>query len=89
VALSYLDSTVKAIKIDGVEPNEENIVNGQYPVWAYEHMYTLGTPTDAKKAFLDHMLTDEVQNNLVSELGFIQIGKMKVERDSKGNITQK
>jgi len=89
LALSYVDNTVKAIKIDGVEPSEENICNGKYPVWAYEHMYTLGEPTGLKKAFLDYMLSDEVQNTLVPKLGYIPATKMKVQRDAKGKVTQK
>jgi len=88
LALSYIDSTIKAIKIDGIESNEENIISGKYPVWAYEHMYILGEPTGAKKEFIDYMLSADVQNNIVSKLGFIQINKMKVERDAKGNLTQ-
>lgn len=89
VALSYLDNSIKAIKIDGVEPNEENIRNGRYPVWAYEHMYTLGQPSGHVKAFLEYMLTDEVQNTLVPKLGYIPVTKMTVTRDVKGSVTKK
>lgn len=89
LALSYLDSTTKSIKLDGVEPNEENIKNGKYPVWAYEHMYTLGQPAAHIKAFLNYMLTDEVQNSLVPKLGYIPVTKMTVARDAKGSITKK
>ncbi len=89
LALSYLDNTIKAIKIDGVAPTEENICNGTYPVWAYEHMYTLGPPAGLKKAFLDYMMSEEVQNTLVPKLGYIPATKMKVERDAKGNLTKK
>lgn len=88
VALPYVDNTIKVIKIDNIEPNEENIISGKYPVWSYEHMYTLGEPTGAKKAFIDYMLTSDAQN-IVAKLGFIQIAKMKFERDAKGKITEK
>lgn len=89
LALSYVDNSVKAVKLDGVVPGEENIANGKYPVWAYEHMYTLGQPAGQIKAFLDYMLTDEVQNTLVPKLGYISATKMKVTRDAKGNVTNK
>ncbi|KJR96611.1 MAG: phosphate-binding protein [Peptococcaceae bacterium BRH_c4a] len=89
LALSYVDNSVKAIKLNGVDPTAENITNGKYPVWAYEHMYTLGQPTGNAKAFLDYMLTDEVQNTLVPKLGYIPATKMKVNRDAKGNVTNK
>ena len=50
------------MKYEGVEAKEENIVTGDYPVWAYEHMYTKGEPNDVAKAFLDYMMSDEIQN---------------------------
>jgi len=89
LALSYVDNTVRALKIDGVEASEENIANGRYPVWAYQHMYTLGEPAGVKKAFLDYMLSPEVQNTLVPAMGYIPVAKMKVERDAKGKLTGK
>ena len=89
LAISYVDKSIKALKLDGVEPTEENIAAGKYPVWAYEHMYTKGAPTGVTKAFLDYMISDEVQGQLVKKLGYIPITQMKVERDAKGNMTQK
>jgi phosphate transport system substrate-binding protein len=89
LALSYVDDSIKAVKLDGMEPSEENITNGRYPVWAYEHMYTLGQPAAHVKAFLDYMLTDEVQNTLVPKLGYIPATKMKVSRDARGNVVNK
>ncbi|WP_424766891.1 phosphate ABC transporter substrate-binding protein [Paenibacillus sp. sgz302251] len=89
LALSYLNETVKTVKYDGVEATEENVANGTYPVWAYEHMYTKGEPNEVVKAFLDYMTSDEVQNGPVVELGYIPASKMQVTRDMEGNITQK
>ncbi|BBI34931.1 phosphate ABC transporter substrate-binding protein [Cohnella abietis] len=88
LALSYLDDSVKAVKYEGVDANVENVANGTYPVWAYEHMYTKGEPTAAVKAFLEYMLSDEVQNGDVVELGYIPASKMEVKRDVSGNITK-
>ncbi|WP_183601851.1 phosphate ABC transporter substrate-binding protein [Paenibacillus phyllosphaerae] len=88
LALSYLDDTVKTVKYAGVEAKEENIVTGDYPVWAYEHMYTKGEPDAAGKAFLEFMMSDEVQNGDVVELGYIPANKMQVKRDVDGNITK-
>lgn len=89
LALSYFNDTVKALKLDGVEANAENITTNKYPVWAYEHMYTKGEATGDAKAFLDFMLTDDVQKKIVTDLGFLPITDMKVERDAEGKITQK
>lgn len=80
LALSYVDSSVKPMKIDGFEPSNENIGSGNYPFWSYEHMYTKGEPTGAVKAFLEYMLADDVQKGLVERLGYIPITVMQVER---------
>ena len=88
LALSYLNDTVKSVKYDGVEASIDNVATGAYPIWAYEHMYTKGEPTGAVKAFLDYMLSDEVQNGDVVELGYIPTGKMQVKRDAQGNVTK-
>ncbi|MED1784997.1 phosphate ABC transporter substrate-binding protein PstS family protein [Brevibacillus fortis] len=89
LALSYFNDSVKALKLDGMEANAENITTNKYPVWAYEHMYTKGEATGDAKAFLDFILTDEVQKKTVTELGFLPITDMKVERDAEGKVTQK
>jgi phosphate transport system substrate-binding protein len=90
LAFSYLtDSTVTALSIDGVEPTAENVQSGKFPVWAYEHMYTKGDATDLEKSFLDYLMSDEIQTNMVTKQGYIPVTTMKVERDVKGNITNK
>ncbi len=89
LALSYLDDSVAELSYDGVEPTVANVEDGKYPVWAYEHMYTKGEPDASTKAFLDYMLSDDVQKNDVTQLGYIPISGMKVQRDEEGKVTQK
>ncbi|GGD52693.1 phosphate ABC transporter substrate-binding protein [Paenibacillus nasutitermitis] len=88
LAFSYIDDSVKAMKYEGVEAKEENVVTGDYPVWAYEHMYTKGEPNEAAKVFLEYMISDDVQKNDVAELGYISIKAMQVKRDVDGNVTK-
>ena len=89
LALSYIDSSVKALGLNGVAPTKDNIVTGRYAVWAYEHMYTKGQPTGAVKAFMDYMLSKDVQTTLVPKLGYIPATDMKVVRDASGKVTNK
>ncbi|MFD1137276.1 phosphate ABC transporter substrate-binding protein PstS family protein [Paenibacillus urinalis] len=89
LALSYLDDTLTAVKYEGIEATVENIESGEYPVWAYQHMYTNGEPNEVTKAFLDYMVSDDIQNTYVVELGYIPVSGMQVERDVEGNITEK
>ncbi|MBM7651644.1 phosphate ABC transporter substrate-binding protein [Neobacillus cucumis] len=86
LAFSYFtDDKVTPLSIDGVKATDENVQTGKFPVWAYEHSYTKGEPTDLAKAFLDFMMSDEIQNNLLKQQGYLPVTKMKVERDAKGN----
>lgn len=88
LALSYLDESIKVLKYEGVEATVDNVANGTYPVWAYEHMYTKGEPNELAKAFLDFMLSDEIQNADVVELGYIPASQMQIKRDVNGTITK-
>lgn len=88
LALSYLDDKLQVLKYGGVEATVENVEAGKYPVWAYQHMYTKGEPNAATKAFLDYMLSDEIQQKDVKDLGYIPVSGMKVKRDAAGNVTQ-
>ncbi|WP_430609818.1 phosphate ABC transporter substrate-binding protein PstS family protein [Enterococcus sp. DIV0876] len=87
LALSYLDDTIQALAIDGVEASAENIADNQWTIWSYEHMYTNGEPDANVKAFLDYILTDDVQQGVVKELGYLPITDMKVERSVDGDVT--
>jgi phosphate transport system substrate-binding protein len=89
LALSYLDGSVKAVGIDGVAPTKDNIVTGKYPVWAYMHCYTKGKPSEAADAFLNYLMTDDVQKTIVPQLGYIPGTEMKIVRDSAGNVKNK
>ena len=90
LAFSYFDETkFQALKVDGVDPTAENVCSGKFNIWAYEHMYTAKDADDATKAFIDFMMSDDVQGSLVEEEGFIPASDMKVQKDAKGNVTSK
>lgn len=78
IALSYVDDSVNALAIDGVEANKANITTGKYPFWSYEHMYTKGEAKDLSKAFIDYMLSAD-NKALVEKLGYIPMSDMKVK----------
>jgi phosphate transport system substrate-binding protein len=90
LAFSYFtDDAVTPLSIDGVEPTAENVQSGKFPVWAYQHSYTKGEATDLTKTFLDFMMSEDIQNNLLKEQGYLPVTKMEVERDAKGNQSNK
>lgn len=88
LAFSYYDDNTKALSVDGVKPETSTVETNDWKIWAYEHMYTAKEADEATKAFIDFMMSDEVQNSLVSENGYIPVSGMKVERDADGNVTK-
>ncbi|MDY5272278.1 phosphate ABC transporter substrate-binding protein [Tractidigestivibacter sp.] len=87
LAFSYFDDTkFKALKVDGVKATADNVCNGTFKIWAYEHMYTKDAD-EATQAFIDYMMSDKVQGSMVEAQGFIPAGDMKVKKDASGAIT--
>lgn len=82
VALSYLmnNNTVTPLAIDGVGPTLDNVYNGKYPVWGYEHMYTKGEATGAVKAFIDFIMSKDYSADIEKQ-GYGVASKMKVTRE--------
>ncbi|MCY7437690.1 MULTISPECIES: phosphate ABC transporter substrate-binding protein [Bacillus] len=90
LAFSYLtDDKITPLSIDGVKPEESNVESGKYTIWAYEHSYTKGEPEGLAKQFLDYLMSDEVQKEIVKDQGYISVSNMKVERDATGKQTEK
>ncbi|WP_424349884.1 phosphate ABC transporter substrate-binding protein PstS family protein [Latilactobacillus sp. 5-91] len=88
LAFSYVDSTVATLKLDGVAPDDQNVMNNTWPIWSYEHVYTKGQPTGLTKEFLAYVLSDKIQNKQVSKMGYIPVAQMQVERSLDGTITK-
>ena len=94
-AISYLDfshfddTKFNAIKVGGVEPKSDNVLDNSFPIWATEHMYCAKDADDATKAFLEFMLSEDVQGSLVEEQGFIPVSEMKVTKDASGKVSNK
>lgn len=86
LAFSYYNDKIKPLSVDGVKPEEKNIEDNSWTIWAYEHSYTAKDPKPEVKAFIDFMLSEDVQKNLVPKLGYIPISGMKIERNAAGEI---
>ncbi|MBL4985629.1 phosphate ABC transporter substrate-binding protein [Bacillus safensis] len=90
LAFSYLkEDKITPLSIDGVKPEESNVESGKYTIWAYEHSYTKGEPEGLAKQFLDYLMSDEVQKEIVKDQGYISVSNMKVERDAAGKQADK
>ena len=87
LAMPYLNNTVKTVNVNGVEPTIENIENNQWKIWSYEHLYTKGQPTGMTKKFLDFIMTDDIQTNVVRKMNYVPVKEMKYQKDYQGKIT--
>jgi len=76
VGLGYIDTSVKAIKINQnnaiIEPSVTNVLNGKYPIARNLYLVTNGVPKGNAKLFIDFMLSAEGQK-IVEKEGFIPI----------------
>ena len=73
ISLGSLNDTVKALKIEGVEATEENIVNGTYKISRpFNLAFKEAEINDLAKDFLKFCLSEEAQA-LTSEEGYVPL----------------
>ena len=85
VALPYRDPALLVFGLDGVQPTDASIIDGSWPLWSYEHLYTKGEPTGLAKIFVDWLLGPEFQADLLPSIrGYIPIAKMTAKREKDG-----
>ncbi len=61
-------SGLTALQLDGVDASVDNMKAGTYKLAAVGHMYSKGEPDGLAKAFLDYMVSPDVQNTLLPSL---------------------
>jgi phosphate transport system substrate-binding protein len=87
LAASVLNSGVHTVSIDGNAATLQNIENGHYTFWSYEHMYTLNVAGgSAVDALLNFMLTPQIQQQATT-LHYIPISDLKFPQLSSAQPT--
>lgn len=72
ISLGYVDSTVSAAKIGGVEATVANVKSGDYPITRVLWLMTKGFPSNLERAFIAFVLSSDGQQ-VVEDLGYIPI----------------
>lgn len=72
ISLGYVNSDVSALRLDGIEPTVESVVDGSYGISRTLWMITNGNPDSEEQAFLNFVLSDEGQN-IVEDVHFIPV----------------
>ncbi len=67
VSLGYVNDSVKPVSLDGVPPEVEPAKDGSYPLARFLHMFTRGEPEGRVKEYLDFILSEDFQNDVVSQ----------------------
>lgn len=89
ISMGALNESVKALKVDGVEPTPENVKSGSYKV---SRPFQLCIPKDGAtgiaKDFIDYVLSDDGQL-VITEAGYISVaaGKEYEASGKEGKIT--
>ena len=72
ISFGYVDNTVKALSIDGIEATAENAKSETYPIVRPLYFLTKEAPTGLVKEFIDFCLSDEGQAIVAGE-GYVSI----------------
>jgi phosphate transport system substrate-binding protein len=72
VGLGYVDSTVKALKINNISANVQNVLAGTYPISRDLYMFTKGNATGSAKEFILYLQSTEGQA-IVTQEGFVPL----------------
>ncbi|MBN1762062.1 MAG: phosphate ABC transporter substrate-binding protein PstS family protein [Methanomicrobia archaeon] len=72
LSLGYVDSSIKTVTIDGVEPTVENVHSGVYPISRNLYLITKGEPSALEQTFIDFVLSSEGQE-VVEDVGYLRV----------------
>jgi len=78
--MGYIGKDHKAVSIakdagaEAVDPTEEDVISGRYPISRPLFIYTNGEPNEQTRRFLDFILSDEGQK-IVLSMDFVPFQK--------------
>ncbi len=72
-SIGYVDATVKAIPLDGINANSKTVLDGTYPLGRGLYVVTKGTPSGAAAMFIDYLRSAACQKEIVVKEGYIAI----------------
>ena len=73
IGLGYLNDSVKALTVDGIEGSEETTLNGSFPISRPLFMFTRGWPTGDTSKFINYVLHPNKGQKLVKSAGYVPL----------------
>lgn len=88
ISMGSLDDSVKALQVDGVEANVDNVKSGDYKVARPFEICTKDNLSETAQDFIDYILSDDGQK-IIEEEGYISVasGTSYSADDKEGKIT--
>jgi phosphate transport system substrate-binding protein len=72
VSIGYVDHTMNAIKVGGIEATVANVLSGDYPIQRSLYLITKGEPSALEKTFINFVLSSDGQE-VVEDVGYIKV----------------
>ena len=73
IGIGYVDSSIKPLKVEGIEGTEKTTLDGSYPISRPLFMFTNGWPQGASLDFINFMLSPEKGQNHVKDSGYVRL----------------
>lgn len=73
ISLGFVTDEVKVVSINGIEPSTETVIDGTYPIQRTLHFFTVGEPEGLAARYTAFVLSEEIQETIVREAGFLPI----------------
>ncbi|MCF8044211.1 MAG: phosphate ABC transporter substrate-binding protein PstS family protein [Desulfarculaceae bacterium] len=77
IGMGYLNSSVRALAIDGVQGSLETALNGSYPVARPLFMLTKGWPEGRIKRFISFVMEPNLGQRVVKRVGYLELYSSK------------
>ena len=72
-SIGYLDSTVKAVSLDGVSASSATVLDKSYALGRQIYVATKGRPTGTTAIFIDYLRSKDCQDKVVVAEGYIPL----------------
>jgi len=81
VALGYArGKAVTLLSVNGIEPSDDNIRSGKYPIWSYEHIFTKGKASPQVQDFINYIMRN---TDALGKLGYLPVSVMRVSEANR------
>lgn len=72
-SIGFVDSTVKAISLNGITATSSTVVNKSYGMSRELYCITKGGATGLSAMFIDYLRSDDAQKNIVAKEGYVTL----------------